>query len=110
VTQVARLADVLRARLSAGHTVTGMKFNKTWGVIGGIVVAAPLTIASFMVSIKLGIGVLVALLVLVRVLRGPSESGGVIGVDQQSQAHGRPKDEGNGGGRQTFSSPYHGRP
>lgn len=75
------------------------------------VVAALLTIAAFVVSIKLGIIVLVALLIAARLLRGPSESGGVIGVDQQSQARGRPRDEGNGGvGRQTFSSPWHGRP
>ena len=90
------------------RTVLWMKFIKPLITV----VAAVATIAAFVASFKLGVAVLLAVLVLARLVRGPSsDSGGVIGVDQQSQAHGRPKDEGNGGvGRQTFSSPYHGRP
>ncbi len=89
------------------YTVLRMNITKTLGTAA----SALLAIAAFVVSIKLGIIVLVALLIVARLLRGPSESGGVIGVDQQSQARGRPRDEGNGGvGRQTFSSPWHGRP
>ena len=85
-----------------------MKFSKTWGVIAA---ATPLVIISFAVSVKLGVVALIAVLIVVRLVRGSSNSGGIIGVDQQSRAHGRPKDEGNGGvGRQTFSSPYHRRP
>jgi hypothetical protein len=81
-----------------------MKFNKTWGTIGGFVVAAPLTGIAFMASIKLGIAVLVGLFILARVLRGPSESGGVIGVDHQNAPGQRPPRR-NGGGIQTFFPP-----
>lgn len=85
-----------------------MKFSKAWGVIAA---AAPLVIISFVVSVKLGVVALLAALIVARLLRGSSNSGGLIGVDHQGQAHGRPHDEGNGGvGRPTFPSPWHGRP
>jgi hypothetical protein len=83
------------------RTVTVMKFNKTWGIV---VVGAPLTIVSFVVSFKLGIIAVLALLILARVLRGPSESGGVIGVDHKNPPGTRPPQR-NGGGIQTFFPP-----
>jgi hypothetical protein len=65
--------------------------------------AAALTIAAFTASIKLGVVVLLAVLVLARLVRGPSASGGIVGVEQQSQARGRRPRTGNGGtGVQTF--------
>ncbi len=62
-------------------SIIRMKINKTWGIIGGVVVAAPLTIIAFIISVKLGIIVVITLLILVRLLRGPSDSGGIIGID-----------------------------
>ncbi len=88
------------AGASVHSTITGMKISKNWVLAG----AAPLTIASFVVSIKLGIVVLIALLVLRRLLRGPSESGGVIGVDHKNPPGTRPPRR-NGGGIQTFFPP-----
>ena len=81
-------------------TVSGMKVNKTLG----IVVAALLAVVSFVVSIKLGIVVVVALLIVARITRGPSKSGGVIGVDHKNPPGQRPPQR-NGGGIQTFYPP-----
>ena len=84
-----------------------MNITKTVGTVG----AVALTISAFVASIKLGVVVLFVVLILARLLRGSSSSGGIIGVDQQGQAHGQPRDEGNGGvGRPTFPSAWHRRP
>ena len=84
-----------------------MNTTKTLFTVG----AVTLTVASFVASIKLGVVALLVVLILALLVRSSSASGGIIGVDQQSQSRSRPKDEGNGGvGRQTFSSPWHGRP
>lgn len=83
-----------------------MNTTKTLFTVG----AVTLTVASFVASIKLGVVALLVVLILALLVRSSSASGGIIGVDQQSQSQSRPKDEGNGGvGRQTFSSPWHGR-
>jgi hypothetical protein len=77
-----------------------MKLSKTLGVLA----AALLTIGSFVLSIKLGLVVLAASLILARVLQGPSESSGVIGVDHKNPPGTRPPRR-NGGGIQTFFPP-----
>lgn len=77
-----------------------MKVNKTLGII----FAALLTVISFIVSIKLGIVVVIALLIAARIIRGPSKPGGVIGVDHKNPPGQRPPRR-NGGGIQTFYPP-----
>ena len=60
-----------------------MKINKTWRIAG----AALLTIVAFVLSIKLGFA-LVGLFVLVRLIQGPSASGGIIGIDHINRPRG----------------------
>jgi hypothetical protein len=59
---------------------------------------------SFLASIKLGVVVVVAILIIARLLRGPSQSGGVIGVDHQNPPGTRPPQR-SSGGVQTFHPP-----
>ena len=101
--------DALASRLSrctaglslyTGRTVLGMKINKTWGIVA----AAPLAVISFIVSIKLGIVIVIALLILAHLLRGPSKSGGVISVGHANPP-GQRLPRRNGGGIQTFFPP-----
>ena len=89
---------------TSARTGAGMKFNKTWGIVAD----APLAIVSFIVSIKLGIVVVIALLILARLLRSTSKSGGVIGVDHANPPGQRPPRR-NGGGIQTLFPPHGGR-
>ena len=79
-----------------------MKLPKTLG----IVLAALLTAASFVVSIKLGVVVVIALWIVARLTRHGGDSGGIPGVEQQSQARGRRPRNGNGGA--SFPT-FHGR-
>jgi hypothetical protein len=72
------------------RTFRVMKFSKTWG----IVIAALLTGTSLVVSTKLGIVVAIALLIVARLLRGPSASEGIIGVEHID----RPRTGSYGGG------------
>lgn len=62
-----------------------MKFSKPLGVV----IAALITVTSFVVSIKLGIATVVALLIIARIVRGPSGSGGIIGVEHVDLPIGR---------------------
>ena len=62
-----------------------MKFSKSLGIVS----AALITVTSFIVSIKLGIIAVVALLIVARIIRGPSESGGIIGVEHVDLPIGR---------------------
>jgi hypothetical protein len=55
----------------------------------GIVIAALITVVSFMVSIKLGVIAVIALLIIARIIRGPSKSGGIIGVEHADLPIGR---------------------
>ena len=77
-----------------------MKLSKTLGVI----LAALLAAASFVVSIKLGIVSVLVLLITARILRGPSGAGGVIGVDHKNPPGTQPPQR-NGGGIQTVFPP-----
>ena len=95
------------AQRLAVWTVELMKKNKTWKTvtdIGGVVMAVGMVVAGWYAGV---LGILIVWAV-VRSILGRSQGGGIIGVDQQGQAHGRPKDEGKGGvGYQTFVPPSH---
>ena len=71
-------------------TMIGVKFNKTWVAIAA---ALLIIVASIVISIKLGIAA-VALLILVRLIKGPSDSDTIIGLDHVS----RPRSSSYGGG------------
>jgi hypothetical protein len=67
-----------------------MNFKKPLVVLG----AAVLIVASFVVSIKLGVGVVLAIFLISGVIRGSSSSDGIIGVDHVN----RPRSSTYGGG------------
>lgn len=79
-----------------------MKKNKTWRRVTDIVGVA-LTIIMAFAGWYVGIIGVLVLWAIVRSVSGSSNGGGIIGVEQQSQARGKRPRTGNGGvGFQTF--------
>lgn len=84
-----------------------MKKNKTWARITDIVGVALTVIMAFAGWYVGIIGVLIVWAI-ARSVFGRTDSGGLIGVEQQSQARGKRPRRGNGGaGYQTFVPPSH---
>ena len=81
---------VQRARLYSLRTFMVMKNKKTWGILAAALLIVIVAIAG---SLKIGVSLL-GILVLARLIWGPSEPGGIIGIEHVD----RPRTGSYGGG------------